>query len=315
MRFQDIRGNEDVCKALAGMVDSGKVPHAIMLHEDDGGGAFAIALAFLDYLYGGNPRIGKLIHPDLHFIFPTAAGSISEQYLAPFRSLAGENVSFTESQLSAALGIEGKSSMIAVSEAKHLLDVLSLSALEGGYRAVIIYLPEKMNQEAANRLLKLIEEPPALTQFLLITHAPEKVLLTIASRCQRIRVVPSESGMETLEFSDSDLFFELMGALAAGNLGAALEAGEKIALLPSKESHKLFCKFAAVQLRRMFLVQQGLSELGASSPETDAMASRFKKSFPRQALEALSQANSLINRNVNVRIVFTDLVNRLYMNL
>ena len=173
MTLDQIQGNEDVRRALTGMIESGKVPHAILFHEEDGGGAMPLALAFLEMLFDEHNRIPKLIHPDVHFVFPTAAGSISLQYMDRFRPLMLENPLFTEAEMAEALGIEGKNSLIAVSEAKHLLDTLSLSALEGGYRAVVLYLPEKMNQETANRLLKLIEEPPLQTQFILITHAPE----------------------------------------------------------------------------------------------------------------------------------------------
>lgn len=315
MRLSGIKGNVDVVKALSGMVESGRVPHAIMFHEDDGGGAFPIAMAFLDRLYGGNPRIGKLIHPDLHFIFPTSAGSISEQYLDSFRSLALEKPSFTESELSSVLGIEGKNSMIAVSEAKHLLEVLSLSALEGGYRSVVIYLPEKMNQEAANRLLKLIEEPPAQTQFLLVTHAPEKVLVTISSRCQRIRINPVQCQDVFRDYSDSGLLEELMSSLLAHNLSEALDAGDRIAALPSRDSIKLFCKFAAERMRGIFLCQQSLHALYQGESVVETWAARCRKTFPRQAMEAFGRVSAMVDSNVNVKIVFTDLVNRLYSSI
>ena len=91
----------------------------------------------------------------MHLVFPTAANALSEQYLEPLRRLVAENPSFREAELSEALGIEGKNSLIAVAESRRLLEKLSLSALEGGYRAVVIYLPEKLNAEAANRLLKI----------------------------------------------------------------------------------------------------------------------------------------------------------------
>lgn len=314
MTFNDIAGNLEIKQALTGMVDSCRVPHAIMFHEDDGGGAFSMAVAFLDYLYGGNPRVSRLIHPDVHFIFPTASKNLSEQYLEPFRKLALENPFFTEEQLNDALGIEGKNLMIAVSEASHLLETLSLSALEGGYRSVVIYLPEKMNQEAANRLLKMIEEPPEKTQFLLITHAPEKVLLTISSRCQRMRISPS-AGSQVQEYADSGLFDEMMGALIEKNLLKALEVGESVASLPGRENIKGFCKFAAGRMRQVFLLQQGLTALSDGSEDVALWASKCRKTFPRLALDAISRSQQLVERNVNSKIVFADLVNRLYMNI
>lgn len=312
MTFDELQGNDDVKRALSGMLESGKVHHAILLHEDDGGSAFPLAVAFLQKLFAENNRIPKLIHPDVHYIFPTAAGSLSVQYMEQFRALVKENPCFTEAQMGEALGIEGRNSMIAVSEAKSLLDKLSLSALEGGWRAVVIYLPEKMNQEAANRLLKMIEEPPQKTEFLLITHSPEKVLVTISSRCQRIRVrPPMHSGIT--EFADSGLLDELMDALVSRNLSSSLEAGERIAALPSRENAKAFCRYAADIMRQIFLVQQGMDRLSEEVPGVSGWASKCRKTFPRQAQEAFGRAISLIDRNVNIKIIMTDLVDRLYM--
>lgn len=312
---------------LSGMIDSGRIPHAVLFHEEDGGGAFPLALDFLKYLYCGNHqngfpcgtcpacnKIDKLIHPDVHFVFPTAAGFISSQYLEQFRPLVRTNPLFTENELNEALGIEGKNSMIAVSEAKHILDVLSLSALEGGYKAVVVYLPEKMNREAANRLLKIVEEPPEMTQFLFISHAPEKVLETISSRCQRIRVAGTSSGRMP-EFSDPELLYSLMEALLSRNLPAALDMSDKIAALPSREAAKSFCRFAAEAFRQMFLTQQNVPSLACGDDRYIAWASRCRKTFPRQALEAVGRAQSLIDRNVNLKILFTDLTDRLYMNI
>ena len=153
-----VYGNTEVVNALHQMVESGRVPHALLLHEDDGGGAFPLVLQFLEELYGGNPRVGKLIHPDIHFVFPVAGSDkpVSLQYIAPFRELLLENPYFFENELYTAIGIEGKQSNISVNEARSILERLSLSAVEGGYRTVVLYLPEKMNAQAANALLKMV---------------------------------------------------------------------------------------------------------------------------------------------------------------
>ena len=325
MTFAQVPGNAEVKKALVGMVDAGRVPHAILFHEEDGGGAFPLAVAFLQYLFcrervagdacGTCPscgKIAKLIHPDVHLVFPTAASALSEQYLEPFRRLFAARPLFREAELAEALGIEGKNSMIAVAESRRLLEKLSLSALEGGYRAVIIYLPERMNAEAANRLLKMIEEPPAQTQFLLIAHQPEKVLTTISSRCQRIRVRPGTAPAEP-DFPDGALLDEWMAALLDRDLLGALEASERIASLPSRESAKAFCIFAADRLRRMFLCQQGISLAGDVPPQVRQWAAKCRRTFPRQALEVLDRTQSLIGRNVNLKILFADMADRMYL--
>ena len=327
MTFSESKCDASLRAALAGMVDSRKVPHALLFHEDDGGGAFPLALAFLQYLYCRDKRdgdscgvcpacnkIGKLIHPDVHIIFPTAGGCLSAQYMDKFRALVAGTPDFTESRMGEALGIEGKNSVIAVSEAKNLLETLSLSALEGGYRSVIIYLPEKLNQEAANRLLKLIEEPPAQTQFILITHSPEKVLQTISSRCQRIRVIPSRRHVVEASEVEEGLFRDLMDALIARDLLEAVEVCEGIAALPSRENAKAFCKFATERMRQVFLVQQGMTSLSDGSLDVSRWASSCKKAFPRIAMENFSSAMRMLDRNVNTKIVFTSLAGRLYIN-
>lgn len=384
MRFSDIKGNEELKRALAAMVDSGKVPHAIMIHENEGCGAIALAMAFLQYLMCGGRKaadvgagtdylsgpdscgccptcnkISKLIHPDIHFIFPVANGSkvstdkpTSESYAKYWRELVIANPYFLDSDLNAALGIESKSSVIAVAEAKGVMDTLALSALEGGYRCIVLYLPEKMNVETANRLLKSIEEPPALTQFVFITHAPEKVLVTISSRCLRMRMNPlakdevadvltgifGKTAIEAENASamcggsvgkalaylseaeeseqDFDILSSLLRALASKDLSGALDAAESIAALPSRERQKAFCRYMTEAFRCLFMLQQGLSQL-AVAPEKELslcreLAPAIRRSFPRHAETLMDRVYMLVERNVNQKILFCDMVSRLY---
>lgn len=371
MRFAEIAGGNDVKRALIGMVDRDNIPHAIMFHENDGGGGLALALAFLQYLYchqrgdsdscGSCPscsKITKLIHPDVHFVFPVASTKSidkprSEDFIRQWRELVIANPYFLENELFEALGLESKATRIAVQEARAVLDSLSLSAVERGYRSVVVYLPEKMNAEAANRLLKSIEEPPELTQFIFITHAPEQVLMTIRSRCEFIRVLPLSvdevagvleekfgrtpeearaaavtaggsigralaysSDNENIE-AEQTLFSALMNALATGNLNEALEVGEDIASLPSRERIQAFCRYASEALRKIFVIQQGLPQLAPLTPREEqfipALAGRLKKSFSRVALPHIDRARMLLERNVNAKILFCDLVDKLYI--
>ena len=309
----------DLRQTLFAMVDEKRVPHAILLHEDDGGGAMALAMEFLGHLYGGNPRVAKMIHPDIHYIFPlilSSGDSVSEQYAVQWRSLVGENPDFTEGDLYDALGFEGKNTVISVKEANALLKVLTRYSLEGGYTAIVIYLPEKMNPTAANKLLKILEEPPQQTIFVMVTHAPERLLPTILSRCQLFRVESAEDASDVvLRFDDGGALEALMNAIIARDLAAALEVGEQLAALPSRDSMRSFCRYAAEKVRRIFLVQQGLTQLAGDDPQIAAWASKCKKTFPRKALEALDKASLLIGRNVNQKILFTDLVDRLYVNI
>jgi DNA polymerase-3 subunit delta' len=320
-----VYGNEEVVNALHRMVESGHIPHAMLLHQEDGGGAFPIVLNFLEELYGGNPRVGKLIHPDIHFVFPVAGSDkpVSMQYIGAFRALLQENPYFYENELYAAIGIEGKQSNISVNEARSILERLSLSAVEGGYRTVVVYLPEKMNVQAANALLKMVEEPPEKTLFLFITQAPEKVLITISSRCLHMRIQPlsleAEADVHAREAAGNtvlmDLFHDLLNAIVARDLFQALETGEAVSELKVREQQKSFCRLASEDLRRVFLLQKmpQLARLPeGTQPYYSSMAQRLKPTFARRAMAVLDRALLLVERNVNQKILFTDMVNQLY---
>ena len=314
MTFEDIQGNDKVKQALQNMVAAGKVPHAIMFHEDDGGGAMAFCLSFLELLFG-SPKVSRMIHMDVHYSFP-CTGGLSEPFLPQWKDLVLSNPYFTENEFNEALGFESKSAIIAVPEAKAILSTLAFNPLEGGYRAVVVYLPEKMNADAANRLLKAIEEPEGRTQLLFITHSPDKVLSTISSRCLRIRLVPDNNvkGNEYLG-PQMELFRSLMDALLAKDLSTALEVGEELAALKSRERMKSFCRLAGTAFRDIFMFQQGLPQLstGGGGEYLQELAAKCKKTFPRKAQAVIDRANMLIDRNVNQKILFSDMVDRLFV--
>ena len=338
MKFSDIKENEKLLEALRGMVDSGRIPHSILFHENDGGGAIPIVLSFLAYLYcqdrhdgdscGECPECGKIrkmIHPDVRWVFPVAGKDLSSKYLTEWRDLVGRDPWFCESDLDSALGTEGKQGIISVAEARDIIDSLSISAVEGGWRTVVIYLPEKMNVQASNALLKIIEEPSESTLFLMITHSPESVMRTISSRCLPVRVIPLSKEEEMRVHPErnadynsfSDLFHDLVKALEKRDLEALIEIGESMAALPSREKQRNFCKFSGEALRRIFLLQQGLPDL-AYIPEDELdfyqeAAKALPKKFPRIAMGLFDRTSMLVGANVNQKILFSDLVNRLYL--
>ncbi|MBQ8483642.1 MAG: DNA polymerase III subunit [Bacteroidales bacterium] len=375
MRFADIIGNRQVVKALSSMADSGRVAHAMLFYENDGCGALALALAYVQYLNCANPsggdscgecpscrQMSKLIHPDVHFVFPVNKGPktsddkpTSESYLTYWRELAVSNPYFLESDLQRALGIESRSGLIAVAEAKSIMTKLSLTSVADGYKAVIFYLPEKMNQETANRLLKMVEEPPEKTLFLFITHAPEKVLQTIFSRCQSVRVLPLSREevvgtlVEKLAISPKeaeakavlsggsvgnamsmigdqedynrymDLFSDLMNAVVSRNLAAALECGEMMSSLDSREKQKEFCTFATDCIRKIFMTRQNLHNIAGILPQEqefyERVASKCSDGFCTKSVSNIEKVVSMIDRNVNSKILFCDLVNRMYLSV
>ena len=351
MKFSEVIGNAEVAKALVSMADSGRVAHAMLMYENEGCGALALALAYVQYLNCKNRHDGdscgecpscrqmaKLIHPDVHFIFPVNKGPkspddkpTSESYLPYWRELASANPYFVEADLQRTIGIESKTGLIAVAEAKNIISKLSLTAVADGYKAVIFYLPEKMNQETANRLLKMVEEPPVNTLFIFITHAPEKVLQTIFSRCQSIRVMPltkeEQQQVQSLNPSEDnqeydsfmDLFSDLLNALLSRDLMAALECSETMAALESREKQKAFCTFASECLRKIFLIQQNVPQIaGVSEQEKDFymnVAGRCGRKFCSKSVADIEKVVAMIDRNVNSKILFTDLVNRMFLNI
>ena len=351
MRFADIIGNEKVAKALASMADSGRVAHAMLMYENEGCGALALAMAYLQYLNCANPsggdscgecpscrQMSKLIHPDVHFVFPVNKGPkasdekpTSESYIKYWRELAIADPYFTETDLQKAIGIESKSGLIAVAEAKSIIAKLSLASVTDGYKAVVFYLPEKMNQETANRLLKVVEEPPTKTLFLFITHAPEKVLQTIFSRCQSVRVLPLSKEeaaqvkalkpQEDTEDYDAfmDLFADLMSAITSRNLLSALECAEAMAALDSREKQKAFCIFASECLRKIFMIQQNLPQIADIAPQElefyQKIASGCGKKFCSRCIPNIEKVVSMIDRSVNAKMLFCDLVNRMFLSV
>jgi DNA polymerase-3 subunit delta' len=351
MRFADVIGNAEVAKALVSMADSGRVAHAMLMYENEGCGALALALAYIQYLNCKNRHDGdscgecpscrqmsKLIHPDVHYVFPVNKGPktsddkpTSESYLTYWRELAVANPYFVEADLQRAIGIESKNGLIAVAEAKNIINKLSLTAVADGYKAVVFYLPEKMNQETANRLLKMVEEPPVNTLFIFITHAPEKVLQTIFSRCQSIRVLPlsKDEAARVLALRPEDdreeynlymdLFMDLMNALVARDLMSALECCEAMSALESREKQKGFCTFVANCIRKIFMIQQNLPELaGIEDQEKEfyfGISGKCSQTFCSKTITNIEKVVAMIDRNVNSKILFCDLVNRMFLSI
>lgn len=376
MRFCDIPGNEDVKRALVGMADSGRVAHAMLFYENDGCGALALALAYASYLAcshrsgadscGFCPscnKISKLIHPDIHFVFPTNSGTrcsmaakdiTSEVYIKEFRDLVLSNPFFLESDLMEALGLENKTWDINVLEAKKLIEKLSFTSVEDGYKTVIVYLPEKLNTQAANKLLKIVEEPPEKTVFLFVTHNPEKVLQTIFSRCQSSRIVPLsreevygyllKTGEPEEECSSAaavsggsigaalralsaaedqqlflDLTTDLLNSVVGRNLLLAQSVGEQISDLSSRNRQKAFCESLSETLRKIFLTQQKMDSLVLTTSSDDVlvrtMAERLPRNFVSRVLPVLDRTIYYIDRNVNQKILFSDLVNRIFVTI
>ncbi|WP_149273712.1 DNA polymerase III subunit [Pareuzebyella sediminis] len=209
MLFEDILGLSHIKNHLTTSADAGRVPHAQMFVGPEGSGTLPMALAYARYLIcsnsDGENRIGNAVcnqkfntisHPDLHFAFPVSnsdkvkSHAISDHYMEEWRQfLKGQPYGnlFDWYQL---IGIEKKQGQIGVEEASEIVKKLSLKSYEGGYKIMVIWMAERMNVSAANKLLKLIEEPPNQTIFILIAEHEDRIIQTIRSRCQILHFPP-----------------------------------------------------------------------------------------------------------------------------
>lgn len=209
MLFKEIIGLSHIKNHLTTTADKNRIPHAQLFVGNSGSGTLPMAIAYAQYILcknfdGENSRgkencnlkFSKLAHPDLHFAFPVATNdkikknAVSGHFMEEWREFIKENPYGSLYDWYQKLGIENKQGKIGVDEASEIVQSLSLKAYEGGFKVMLIWMAEKMNTEAANKLLKLIEEPPNNTLFILITEDEEQIIQTIRSRCQTLHFPP-----------------------------------------------------------------------------------------------------------------------------
>lgn len=208
MLFSEIVGHDDLKKRLIQSVNENRVAHAQLFVGTEGSGKMALAIAYAQYINCQNrtesdscgvcPSCKKymsLSHPDLHFIFPTATNKSvkkdpeSDLFLAEWREYFSDCQGYVNlSEWFDKLDIENKQGIINVRDASTVIRKLSFKSYESEYKVVILWMPEKLNVFSANKLLKLIEEPPEKTLFLLVAENQEEVLSTIRSRCVLVKV-------------------------------------------------------------------------------------------------------------------------------
>ena len=213
MSFDEVIGQQEAKERLMQMVKENHLPHALMLCGPHGCGKFALATAFASYLLdNGTPSakamLDKLEHPDLHFTYPTIKlpsmssdhKPTSDDFARQWHELIMRGPYFTMDEWMTAMGGENQQAIITAGESDALVRKLSLKSSQGGYKVNVVWLPERMNTECANKLLKLIEEPPHQTVFLMVCEEPDRLLETIRSRVQRIDVkkLPAETICQAL---------------------------------------------------------------------------------------------------------------------
>ncbi len=212
MLFNEILGQEHIKKHLTHSADKGRIPHAQLFVGPDGSGILPMAIAYAQYIICSNVdgenntgtgnqtcnlKFNHFSHPDLHFVFPVNKTTeiktehpVSNHFRKEWTSFLTEQPYGNLFDWYRAIGIDNKQGNISVYEAQDIYKSLSLKAYEGGYKVMIIWMAERMNQAASNKLLKLIEEPPEKTVFILITEDEEQIIQTIQSRCQILHFPP-----------------------------------------------------------------------------------------------------------------------------
>jgi len=206
MNFSQIPGQKEIIGKLLRSVKEERVSHAQLFAGPEGCGSMALALAYARYISCENRsdsdscgtckscvKYEKLIHPDLHFVFPVIKGKkatdpVSDNYIEEWREFVKRSPYFSLNNWMDSIEVGNAQGMIFATEASEIIKKLNLKTFESDFKIMIIWLPEKMHQATSNKLLKMIEEPPEKTLFLLVSEEPDKVISTILSRCQLVKI-------------------------------------------------------------------------------------------------------------------------------
>ena len=203
MQFSEILGQEHIKSHLTKSANLGRIPHAQLFVGPEGSGTLAMAIAYAQYIICSNQnaensgsneacnlKFNKISHPDLHFIYPTVSTEEvktkpkSIDFITEWRQFLTENLYGSLFDWYQTLGVKNKQGEIRVDDAQEILKSLALKSYEGGYKVMIIWMADKLNTAASNKLLKLLEEPTDKTVFILISENEEDIIQTIRSRCQ-----------------------------------------------------------------------------------------------------------------------------------
>jgi len=364
MQFKDIIGQTSTKQRLVQSVGEDRIPHAQLLVGPQGNGKLALALAFAQFINCPNKKNGdscgecsscrkysKLIHPDLHFTIPviktkSIANPTSNDYMVKWRQYFAENPYPQYEKWMELIADENKQGAIYVDEAKDLIHKLNQKSYEAEYKVSIIWLPETMNITCANKILKILEEPPEKTIFILISEAEEKLLGTIRSRCQFIRIPKiSEDDLQAALEKHSGLNESnpaTIARLARGNYFLALEMmqndelrnynfrqftlimrhgyarklqeiltwSEEIANI-GRVRQMGFLKYCSGFLRENFLLNLKESDLVFMDDQENEFSQKFSPFINEKNVLYLfrefEKAHSDISMNGNAKLIFTDL--------
>lgn len=363
MFFRDVIGQETTKTRLIQEVREGRIPHAQLICGPEGIGKLPVAIAYARYINCHNPgetdacgkcpscvKFDKQVHPDVHYVFPiikNAKGKkeVCDDYIAEWRAFIINNPYFNLGHWLNEIDAENSQAIIYAKESDEIIRKLNLKSSEGGYKFVIVWLAEKMHQVCANKLLKLLEEPPAKTIFLLIAEAPDIILSTILSRTQRLnmkkiddegiaQIMQSKYGidkqesysiahlangnfikaMETIHLNEEkklffDLFVNLMRLSYQRKIKEMKLWSEQVSTM-GRERQKNFLDYCQRMVRENFIFNLHKPELVYMTTDEMNFASRFSPFINERnvmkMMEELSEAERHVQQNVNAKMVFFD---------
>jgi len=363
MFFRDVIGQDITKKRLIQEVNEGRIPHAQVICGAEGAGKLPLALAYARYISCTNRgledacgvclscvKFNKLVHPDLHFMFPIIKNAktkkeVCDDYIAEWRQFVISSPYFNLNHWLNEIQAENSQALIYAKESDEILRKLSLKSSEGGFKISIIWLPERMHQVCANKLLKLLEEPPEKTIFLLVSENPEMILPTILSRTQRLNIPKIDASCiaNTLQqkYGIQELDSYSIAHTANGNFIKALEAihlneekqlffdlfvslmrlsyqrkiremklwSEQVSAM-GREKQKNLLEYCQLMIRENFIFNLKQKELTYMTANEENFASRFSPFVNERniigIMNELSIAQQHIEQNVNAKMVFFD---------
>ena len=349
MLFKDITGQQAAAQQLRDAIDNDRMPHALLISGREGSGALTLALTAAQYILcenhtpDGEPcercphclQIHKLQHPDLHFAFPVVnrkgqAGddsAVSLDYIAEWRDILLRRPDLTYTDWVKFISDEGKNAQIYKAEASSIIRILSTKPYESDKRVMIIWLPEKINETASNKLLKIIEEPYPKTFFLLVSNDPDRVLGTILSRCQRLNIPPLDPCwmQPRIEPDERQYFFDKFCAMMRLSYMRRIfdmrDWSVEMAGL-GRQRQQDFLQYAQSMIRENFILNVSMPE-GQSVNYMDDQEAQFSSRFHLYVnhrnvegiMNELAQAEKDIAQNGAAKIIFFDLSLKLIMLL
>ena len=368
MYFHNVIGQDDLKARLTDTARRGIIPHARLFCGRTGSGTFPLALAYARYLNCSDrtdtDACGKchscrqydaLAHPDLHFVFPIVADkkrkrTVCDDYLGEWREMLTEHTYFDLDEWLDRMETAGKQALIYAEESDQMIRKTSLRIYEAQYRVLIVWMPERMHAACANKLLKLIEEPPARTVILMVSDAPDLILGTILSRTQRLDVrpieadslaraleqrngLPPDDARRTAHLAHGDLlaaersmgdderqrlfldfFIRIMRNAWKRDVRAMKQTADELAAL-SREQQRAFLAYCQHLVRENFVRRFRSDDLNYLRPDEAAFSARFSPYVNERNVfdfaAELADAERHIAQNGNAKMIFFDLTLRI----